>query len=67
MLSKISPFSPAIGIVSIGGGTGLSRLLSGLRHFVPSTDSKLALATFEARMALDRLQAPLPASASAQT
>ena len=40
MLSKISPASPAIRIVSIGGGTGLSRLLSGLKHFVRSTDSK---------------------------
>lgn len=58
MLSKISPFSPAIGIVSIGGGTGLSRLLSGLKHFV---------AIFDARMALDRLQPPLLAPASAQT
>ena len=67
MLSKISPLCPAIGIVSIGGGTGLCRLLSGLKHFVPSTDSKLALAMFDACLALDRLQAPLPASASAQT
>lgn len=36
----MNPSSPPIKIVSIGGGTGLSRLLSGLKHFVGSTDSK---------------------------
>ena len=107
MLSKIGPISPAIGTVSIGGGTGLSRLLSGLKHFVRSADSRPASPTpsierlaavvtvtdgggssgrlrrefripppgdirkcmsaiFDARMALDRLQRPLPASTSAQ-
>lgn len=67
MLPKISPFSPAIGIVSIGGETGVSRLPSGLKQFVRSIDSIPTLAIFDARMALDHLQPPLPASASTQT
>ena len=37
-----SPSSPSLRIVSIGGGTGLSRLLSGLKHFVRSADSRPA-------------------------
>jgi NAD(P)H-flavin reductase len=65
VLFKISPFSPAIKIVSIGGGTGISPLPSGLKHFIRSTDSKPALAIFAARMTVDRHQSPLPESASA--
>ncbi|MCY3756207.1 MAG: hypothetical protein OXG96_00635 [Acidobacteria bacterium] len=71
MLSKISPSSPSIRVDFDGPARYGVRVLTGdllagdkkVRH----DPRKLALAIFDARMVLDRLQAPLPASASAQT
>lgn len=69
MFSRISPFSPAIRI----DFDGLARHGVLTRdHWARDNKDRhdpltLALAIFDARMALDRLQPPLPASASAQT
>ena len=36
---KLAPAQPSLRVVAIGGGTGLSTLLRGLKHFVPATPS----------------------------
>jgi len=71
VLSKISPSSPSVRVDLDGlaryGVRVLTRNLLARDKKVRHDPGKPALAIFEARMALDRLQAPLPASASAQT
>ena len=71
MFSKISPFSAAIRIDFDGLARNGVRVLTGDRlardRKVRHDSRKLALAILDTRMALDRLQAPLPASASART
>ena len=71
MLSKISPFSPAIRIDFDGparhGVRVLTRDLLARDKRVRDDPRKLPLANFDPRLALDGLQPPLPAAASAQT
>ena len=71
MFSKTGPFSLPIGIDFDGPARHGVRVLTGAlqaRDKKARYDPlKLALAIFDAPMALDRPQPPLPAAASAQT
>ena len=71
MFSRISPFSPAIGIDFDGparyGVRVPARDLPARGKKAGHDPLELALAIFDGRMAADHLQPPLPASACAQT